>query len=226
MVGEPVNAASAGQALELVLARVFEADVGPSSKLAAGPETSTSPGCASDAIRVTAWTATPRTLPAWRSTARVDAPGSAGPRLPRDPDRASALNGTRRPVEEGQETVARRRHLQPRKAVELTPHAIAMAGEKLLPRGVAEPHGHVRRADDVRDEKRGDDALSRLWRFRPAAHACELDADVGLVAHDSRQVTRRNVERLARAHDAARTVIHLDLDLARQDDALVVVQAG
>jgi hypothetical protein len=39
-------------------------------------------------------------------------------------------------------------------------------------------------------------------------------------------VARRDVEGLTRAHDAARSALHLDLHLARQGDALVVVQAS
>ena len=79
------------------------------------------------------------------------------------PDRARALNGPRRPVEEGQEAVARCRHLQPPEAVEFTPHAIAMAG--LIHAASPSRTAYVRRADDVRDEKRGDDALSASGGF-------------------------------------------------------------
>jgi len=39
-------------------------------------------------------------------------------------------------------------------------------------------------------------------------------------------MTRRDVESFAGAHDAARAAFHLDLDLARQGDALMVVLAG
>jgi hypothetical protein len=135
---------------------------------------STSPGCASAAIRVTAWTATPRTLPAWRSTSPEWMP--------------ARISSARRTVEEGQEAVARGRDLQAAEAVELAPHAIAVACEDFLPRSIAQPHSHVRRANDVRHEQRGDDALSGFRRFSPAAHAGELDGHVRLVADDPRQV--------------------------------------
>ena len=39
-------------------------------------------------------------------------------------------------------------------------------------------------------------------------------------------MTRRDVESFTAAHDAARAAFHLDLDLARQGDALMVVLAG
>jgi len=90
-----------------------------------------------------------------------------------------------------------------------------VACEDLLPRSVAQPYSHVRRANDVRHEQRCDDALSGFRRFSPTAYAGELDGHVRLVADDPRQVTRRDVESFAGAHDAARAAFHLDLDLAR-----------
>lgn len=141
-------------------------------------------------------------------------------------NRGGATDGARRSVEEGQEAITRGRDLQAAVAVELTTYAVAVASEDLLPRSVPQPRSQVRRAHNVCHEQRGDDALSGLRRFSPAAHAGELDGHIRLVADDSRQVTRRNVECLAGVHDAARAAVHLDLDLARQGYALMVVLAG
>jgi hypothetical protein len=63
----------ARQTLELVFARVLNSRSEPSRSPTAGAETSTSPGCARAAIRVSAWTATPRALPAWRAAHRFAA---------------------------------------------------------------------------------------------------------------------------------------------------------
>jgi len=54
-------------------------------------------------------------------------------------NRGGAADGTPSAVEEGKEAVARGRDLQAAEAVELAPHAVAVACENLLPRGVAQP---------------------------------------------------------------------------------------
>src|SRR5215211_920675 len=141
-------------------------------------------------------------------------------------NRGGAMDGARRTVEEGQKAIARGRHLHAAIAVELTTYTVAVAPEHFLPGSIAHPHNQIRPDHNVRHEERGDDALSRCRRFSPAAHTGELDGHIRLVADDPRQMTGRNVECLAGVHDAARAAVHLDLDLARQRYALMMVLTG
>ena len=90
-------------------------------------------------------------------------------------NRGGTADGARRAIEEGQETVSRGRDFQAAEAVELAPHAIAVACEDLLPDSVAQPDRYICRAHDVSHEQRGDDALAGFRRFSPAAYAGELD---------------------------------------------------
>ncbi len=75
------------------------------------------------------------------------------------PDRAGAVDRTRRPVERGEEAVAGRVHLRPLVAGELPSYARVVRLDQLLPRSVAEARGFLRRGHDIGEQDRGERAL-------------------------------------------------------------------
>src|SRR5581483_266012 len=135
-------------------------------------------------------------------------------------------HGAQRAVEGGKEAVARGLELAAAVALELGAQGRVVLDQHRLPALVADL-GELRgRADDVREEKRGDDAAAGLiGRLREGARAGELKALVGLIADHPGVVPGRNLVGVARDEVHGRAVLHGDVKLSLDDEADVMVLA-
>src|SRR5262245_3417414 len=114
-------------------------------------ETSTSSAAACAATRAPVWTTMPATLPSAISHSPVWEPGADGQaKLAHSvDDRTGAADSPRRPVERGEEAVARGVDLAPAEPQQLPAHQVVVALQQVAPVPVADLDRLGRRFDDV-----------------------------------------------------------------------------
>ena len=136
----------------------------------------------------------PRTFVAVElALAGVDARTDVDAELPqRVADRERAADGARRTVERGEEPVAGGVDLAAAKPLELAPNRGVVRAEELAPAAIAELHGPLRRADDVGEENRGEDAVGLRGGPRPGHELLDLVRErVDVTGGDPVVVTRQ-----------------------------------
>src|SRR5262249_36641047 len=140
--------------------------------------------------------------------------------LARDaPDGGGALEGARGAVEGDQHPVAGRLHLAAAEALELRPQRLERLREQVAPGRVAEARDDLGGADDVGEEKGGQDTVAPAAEARPVAQAGPLDLDDGLVADGVAVVARRDLEHVAGPEHDRRAVGEVDPEPPGDDEA-------
>ena len=154
----PVEAPAVGDALQLVLAGVFEGEAEPATRSLTVWETRTSDGPPRAATLAPMWTAMPRTAaPSKFHLSRVHARADLDPEVAdRCTDRLSTPDRTGRTVEGREESVAGGIHVAASVTFDLHASPLVVTGEDRTPLGVAHRAELLRRSDDVGEQDGGE----------------------------------------------------------------------
>ncbi len=121
-----------------------------------------------------------------------------------------AANRACRPVEDREEAVSGRVDLLACEAVELPPHDRVVLLDEPRPRRVAERPGRLRRADDVREEDRREDAIGD--RRRPGAREELLDlVEQPVDAGPGQRAPSRQLDQAGRGNALCQVACHSDV---------------
>ena len=137
-----------------------------------------------------------------------------------------ATDRPRRPIEQGEEAVARRHDLAATVGVDDAADPLVVFQQELSPGAVADPPERRSGVDDVGEQDRGEHPFVGGVGIHPEdARAREFDRVPGILADDPHVVARGDLVGIARSDLELRAVLHAHPQAARQHVADVAVLA-